>query len=65
MEEESEELEYSYSKDKYKNSSNKFILSNLSISEDPIPLLIKSPKSRNDKNNITNNNNKKKLIKTI
>ena len=58
MEEESEELEYSYSKDKYKNSSNKFMLSNLSISEDPIPLLIKSPKSRNNKNNITNNNKK-------
>ena len=51
MEEESEELEYSYSKDKYRNSSNKFILSNLSLSDDPIPFLIKSPKSRNEKNN--------------
>ena len=63
MEDESEEIDCSNSYEEYKKGSNRFILSNLSISDDPIPLLIRSPKTRKEKykyiNTIVKNNIKR------
>ena len=58
MEEEFENIDYSNSNlnsfNNFEKDSKKCILSNLSISDDPIPLLINSPKSRNQNCNIIN-----------
>ena len=64
MEEEIEESNSSYSNEKYPKRLNKNLFSNLSISDDPIPILIKSPKKTkikikisDDKNNFKSNLN--------
>ena len=64
MEEEIEESNISYSNEKYQQGLNKILFSNLSLSDDPIPILIKSPKKTkitikisDDKNDFKSNLN--------
>ena len=48
MEKDTEEIDNKNSNHKFKKVSKKYMLSNLSISDDPIPYKINSPKSRNE-----------------
>ena len=63
MEEESDENDYSCSNKIIKKSSHKFMLSDLSISDDPIPLLINPIKRKNEEKNINNKYKEKKWKK--
>ena len=73
MEEEIEESNSSYSNEKHQKKINRNLFSNLSISDDPIPILIKSPKmtkikikTSDDKNNFKSNlNNIRKKRKKL
>ena len=62
MEEEFENFDYSNSNSISNNNlercSKKFMLSNLSISDDPIPLLLNNPNPRNQNCNIIDYKNK-------
>ena len=60
MEEESDESNYYNSNKIYENDNNN-IISNLSASDDPIPILIKSPKTARNKFNFHKNKIKSKI----
>ena len=57
MEEEIEESNSSYSNEKHQKRINRNLFSNLSISDDPIPILIKSPKMTKIKIKTSDNKN--------
>ena len=63
MEEESDENDYSCSNKIIKKRAHKFMLSDLSISDDPIPLLINPIKRKNEEKNINNKYKEKKWKK--
>ena len=60
MEEELDESNYYNSNKIYENDNNN-IISNLSVSDDPIPILIKSPKTARNKFNFHKNKIKSKI----